>query len=209
MGIDDHQLDDEGEHDEDECEVCYEQEFGHCGTCGCGKCCESLLVEVSLRDAEREPKIAQLCRPLKDPFVEGAIVGYLLNKPGSLCCTFFDQTSRQCTIYETRPLVCRCFDCRSWLEAEARQESGEQDSDDDADQPPPQELSVTNEEHRAVLDDLQATRADALRLAPTLGSDDVQRLRRLYYQQLTGALEQRRITQRDWYQLLWPGAGRL
>ena len=28
-----------------------------------------------------------------------------------MACAFFDKESRLCTIWETRPLVCRLFDC--------------------------------------------------------------------------------------------------
>jgi len=85
--------------------------------CRCGKCCESLLIETSLRDAEREPRIKQLCQPIwdneADIFRGEKIVGvYLLNsRDNGGACVFFDRQARLCTIHATRPLVCRLFNC--------------------------------------------------------------------------------------------------
>jgi hypothetical protein len=109
MALDAHQLDEDGLHDPDDCEVCIEQSCVKCCSCRCGVCCERLLIEASLRDAEREPRIANECQPLRD-FVE--TIGCLLNdSENGGACRFFDRTMRLCTIYETRPLVCRVFDC--------------------------------------------------------------------------------------------------
>jgi uncharacterized protein len=112
MTLDEHQLDEDGEHDPDECEVCYECDHSIKSTCDCGRCCESLLIEVSLRDAEREPRIKTEASPTFCDLRTGTkeLIGYLLNgKHGH--CVFFDPNTRKCGIYETRPLVCRVFDC--------------------------------------------------------------------------------------------------
>jgi integrase len=63
MTLDEHQLDEDGEHDPDACEVCYECNHSIKSTCDCGRCCEGLLIEVSLRDAEREPRIKTEASP--------------------------------------------------------------------------------------------------------------------------------------------------
>lgn len=108
MPLDTHDLDEDGDHDPDECELCLEQHPVSC-SCKCGNCCESLLIEVSLRDAEREPRIRE-CPPIRG-FTDEQI-GYLLNDPqNGHACRFFDRTSRLCTIYDTRPLICRLFNC--------------------------------------------------------------------------------------------------
>lgn len=107
--------DEEGEHDEDECELCVER--NHTVSCDrrCGRCCRHSIIETSLRDAQREPRINEL------PIVKGVtdeVEGHLLNGEDGPC-VFFDREQRLCTIYETRPLVCRLFDCeRAWTEEE-------------------------------------------------------------------------------------------
>jgi Fe-S-cluster containining protein len=112
-----HDVDEEGSHVADECELCVEREHTVACTCRCGKCCEELLIEVSLRDAEREPRIKQECSPIWDSDIqifEGRkeVGGYLLNSgENGGACRFFDRTARLCTIHETRPLVCRLFNC--------------------------------------------------------------------------------------------------
>lgn len=114
MNINQHQRDAGDKHWPDECEVCIERDFGTCSDCRCGKCCESLLIEASLRDAAREPRI-QECGPLYDDNLgQGPreLIGYLLNdRDNHMACRFFDHETRLCTIYATRPLVCRVFDC--------------------------------------------------------------------------------------------------
>jgi Fe-S-cluster containining protein len=86
--------------------------------CRCGECCRKLIIEVEPEDAEREPKIKELCDPIYFPaeFSESGkpeLEGYLLNKTDgdSHACTFLDERSNLCTIYETRPWTCRVFDC--------------------------------------------------------------------------------------------------
>jgi Fe-S-cluster containining protein len=71
-----------------------------------------------LEDAEREPKIKERGSPIYAPaeFTESGkpeLEGYMLNKTegDSHACTFLDESSNQCTIYETRPWTCRVFDC--------------------------------------------------------------------------------------------------
>lgn len=112
MPLDEHQLDFEDYHDESECELCIEQqETKSCG-CRCGRCCETAIVEASFRDAEREPRIAETGMPLMDDMRTGVKeqVGWMLGRKDGHC-VFFDPENRLCTIYETRPLECRVFNC--------------------------------------------------------------------------------------------------
>jgi Fe-S-cluster containining protein len=110
-----HEFDEEGFHDEDECQVCLLANAPTC-SCRCGQCCH-MLIEVSLQDAEREPRITEKGSPMYLSPEETAsgqreLMGYLLNTPeANFACVFLDQTTNLCTIYETRPLVCRLFDC--------------------------------------------------------------------------------------------------
>jgi len=84
--------------------------------CRCGKCCH-MLIEVDVEDAKREPKIAERGSPIFAPaeLTESGkreLEGYLLNDSrNGYACTFLDRTSNLCSIYDTRPWVCRVFDC--------------------------------------------------------------------------------------------------
>ena len=110
-----HDLDDDGDHDPDECYVCLHDQ-AKTSSCRCGKCCH-LLIEVDARDAEREPKIAEYGSPI---FADARttqsgkeeLIGFFLNTSmNDNACVFLDRDSGRCTIYETRPLICRLFDC--------------------------------------------------------------------------------------------------
>src|SRR6266436_4634810 len=99
-----HQLDSDGFHDEDECQRCLEEYFTCKCECRCGRCCEALIIEATLLDAEREPRIAAMGSPIVDDMATGQreLIGYLLNGPGG-ACVFFDSQTRLCTIHNTRP----------------------------------------------------------------------------------------------------------
>lgn len=110
MSLNEHFFDDDGVHDEDDCDVCIERTCSVSSSCRCGNCCERLILESSLRDAEREPRIANECSPLRG--IDDEPVGHLLNdRSNDMACHFFDREHRLCTIYETRPLMCRVFNC--------------------------------------------------------------------------------------------------
>jgi Fe-S-cluster containining protein len=111
-----HQFDEDGWHDEDGCEICLLAQAKEC-VCRCAECCRRLLIEVTLLDAQREPKIRERGKPIlgePDP-VNGHrdVEGYMLNNftGHSMACVFLDEASNLCTIHVTRPLVCRLFDC--------------------------------------------------------------------------------------------------
>jgi Fe-S-cluster containining protein len=108
-----HDLDDDGVHDPDECTACLLTKAKEC-ICRCGECCRQLLIEVLAEDADREPKIKERGTPIFDdmnPTGEKVLVGYFLNDQEGSGCVFLAQQSNLCTIYETRPLVCRLFNC--------------------------------------------------------------------------------------------------
>jgi Fe-S-cluster containining protein len=101
-------------HDPEECYLCLLQEEVR-NTCRCGLCCRRLLIEVGLADAEREPRIKERGSPLYTPpeltaSGQRELEGYLLNGP-DVACVFLDQATNACTIYASRPLTCRLFDC--------------------------------------------------------------------------------------------------
>lgn len=113
----DHQLDEDGFHDEDECYTCLLSKEVR-SECRCGKCCH-LLIEVEVEDAEREPKIREVGSPTFMPAQFTAsgqpeLTGYILNsKTNGYACAFLDKTTNLCTIHGTRPLICRLFNCDS------------------------------------------------------------------------------------------------
>jgi Fe-S-cluster containining protein len=110
MSLDSHDLNEFDVHDPEECERCLEQNESVLSKCRCGFCCERLILEASLRDGLREPRIAAECELLRDIGPEP--IGYLLNdRTNGNACHFFDRETRLCTIYDTRPLMCRLFDC--------------------------------------------------------------------------------------------------
>lgn len=102
-----HTLDEDGDHDPD---GCYECLLGQTviSTCRCAACCRGLIIEALPEDAEREPRLKELGSPLKGFTDE--VEGYLLNGPDGPCL-FLDRATDLCTIYPTRPLACRLFDC--------------------------------------------------------------------------------------------------
>ncbi len=113
----DHQVDEDGFHEPEECYQCLLALDPTQSACRCGKCCRSLLIEVLVEDAEREPRIKELGSPTyTDARLtrsgQPEIEGYMLNsKANDYACAFLDRQTNLCTIYETRPLICRLFDC--------------------------------------------------------------------------------------------------
>lgn len=110
MSFEQHETDADGYHSSDDCRLCLEQQSAVESECRCGNCCRMLILEADLRDTQREPRIAAECRPLRDIGTE--TVGYLLNdRRKNMACHFLDEQTNRCTIYESRPLMCRLFSC--------------------------------------------------------------------------------------------------
>lgn len=86
---------------------------------GCGACCETWRVLVSEEDAVREPRIRAESRELPEPqrTVLWRFVLFPLPFHGSCC---FLDAEKRCTVYETRPRVCREFEAGSPRCQEAR-----------------------------------------------------------------------------------------
>ena len=113
MSLDENDLDEDGDHDEDECWLCIERNHVVLNDCRCSDCCRQMIVEVTLRDAEREPRIQEKGSPIYDD-MSGTkeLIGWMLNREeNNYSCIFLDQQTSLCTIHATRPLCCRVFNC--------------------------------------------------------------------------------------------------
>lgn len=75
---------------------------------GCGACCRTFPVFASGPDAAREPRIAAEGRSLPAHLTTDRWTYQLFPLPFHDACCFLDGGSR-CTIYPTRPDVCRAF----------------------------------------------------------------------------------------------------
>lgn len=81
--------------------------------CRCGFCCEYMRIEISDYDAGCDPKIRQRATPVVVSPEPDAAPRWLLNSDAGPCVFFLrdEQGLGCCEIYETRPQVCRMFDC--------------------------------------------------------------------------------------------------
>ncbi len=76
---------------------------------GCGACCSGAFpIFVSKMDADREPRVAAETRLLPRSLAQPGWSRQLFPLPFLETCGFLDQAKR-CTIYQTRPQVCRDF----------------------------------------------------------------------------------------------------
>lgn len=82
-----------------------------------------MIVNINQVDIDREPLLADYCRPLVNPFTgkpDGKNWGYSMTHIGG--CPFLDERTRECMIYETRPNICRLFEAGSeqcrWMRGE-------------------------------------------------------------------------------------------
>ena len=71
-------------------------------------CCRSYLIFASEPDAAREPRIAGEGRRLASHLATPRWTFQLFPLPFHETCCFLDESAR-CTIYESRPDVCRAF----------------------------------------------------------------------------------------------------
>ena len=101
-----HQLDEDGEHNEEECYQCLlAKEVG--SACRCGECCRRLIIEADLEDAKRESKIKELRSPTyQHPALtesgQRILEGYLLNTRTDMACVFLDKRTNLCTMRTCR-----------------------------------------------------------------------------------------------------------
>jgi Fe-S-cluster containining protein len=91
-----------------DCLPCVAAEEDVQSTCRCGECCRRLILEALPEDALVEPRIKEQCEEIRN--FPGDEPGYLLNGADGPC-VFLDQATSLCTIYDTRPLMCRLFSC--------------------------------------------------------------------------------------------------
>ena len=78
-------------------------------TCeGCGACCRTFPIFASEKDAKREPRIAKEGLLLPEYMRDEAWTYRLFRLPFHEACCFLGKDNR-CTIYATRPNVCREF----------------------------------------------------------------------------------------------------
>ncbi len=75
---------------------------------GCGACCGAHLIFASVHDAAREPRIVCETQKLAAWLVTPRWAYRLHPLPFHQACCFLD-ADRRCSIYETRPEVCREF----------------------------------------------------------------------------------------------------
>jgi Fe-S-cluster containining protein len=85
----------------------------------CGACCRTFPVLVSIGDSRREPRIEAEACPI-EPWNRTSEWEFKLHPlPFSRGCLFLDEND-SCSVYETRPDVCRIFDAGSKQCSEAR-----------------------------------------------------------------------------------------
>ena len=75
---------------------------------GCGACCRTFPIFASAADARREPRIVAEGRALAEHLATDHWHYQLYPLPFHVTCCFLDGDAR-CTIYPTRPDVCRAF----------------------------------------------------------------------------------------------------
>jgi len=90
---------------------------------GCGACCRTFPVFAAASDAEREPRIRDEGRRLSLWLATPQWQYQLYPLPFHETCCFLDGDNR-CTIYGTRPKVCRRFEAGSDQCQDARKQSG-------------------------------------------------------------------------------------
>jgi Fe-S-cluster containining protein len=89
----------------------------------CGACCRTFPIYVTEADAQREPRIRSEGKKLAAHLQTQSWRFQLFPLPFQNACSFLARDER-CTIYQTRPDVCRRFDAGSEQCQEARLRSG-------------------------------------------------------------------------------------
>lgn len=90
---------------------------------GCGACCRTFPIFACQADAEREPRIKTEAYELP-AHLQNEDWAYKLHRlPFHERCVFLTEQNR-CTIYPTRPTVCRDFDAGDKQCQEARARNG-------------------------------------------------------------------------------------
>jgi Fe-S-cluster containining protein len=89
----------------------------------CGACCRTFSIFASAADAQREPRIREEGRPVPEHLADQRWTYRLYPLPFHEACCFLDGENR-CTIYETRPDVCRGFEVGGPQCQEARKARG-------------------------------------------------------------------------------------
>jgi Fe-S-cluster containining protein len=85
----------------------------------CGACCSTFVVQVSEQDAEREPRIKSESISV-EPWLQSQDWRYRLHPlPFHQGCCFLG-SNQLCSIYQSRPQVCRRFAAGSQQCQEAR-----------------------------------------------------------------------------------------
>jgi uncharacterized protein len=90
---------------------------------GCGACCRTFPIFASEEDAGREPRIAAEGRKLPQALLADEWHYRLYPLPFLEACCFLSGENR-CTIYESRPGVCRRFAAGGEQCQQARQRQG-------------------------------------------------------------------------------------
>ena len=90
---------------------------------GCGACCRTFPVFASAADARREPRVADEGRRLAEHLARPGWTYQLFPLPFHEACCFLAPTA-QCSIYNTRPGVCREFAAGSDQCQDARVRAG-------------------------------------------------------------------------------------
>jgi len=89
----------------------------------CGACCRCFPIFASAADSEREPRIRSETRRVEPHLATTDKVYQLFPLPFQEQCAFL-KPDQLCTIYATRPAVCRRFEAGSSQCIEARERVG-------------------------------------------------------------------------------------
>jgi uncharacterized protein len=89
----------------------------------CGACCKTFPIFADATDAVREPRIVAEALPVPAHVATADYAHRLFPLPFHAACCFLDAEDR-CTVYETRPDVCRRFEAGGEQCQEARRRVG-------------------------------------------------------------------------------------